>query len=99
MTVLRDGWHRRVGKERMMGSDRPLQRVWSATLAHTITRPVIAVVMGVSGLGKTTVSALLAAALGCISRRMVWSRSSGGRLDEAARVPEAVSAWVKANIG
>lgn len=39
------------------------QRVWSA--AHTITEPVIAVVMGVSGSGKTTVSALLAAALGC----------------------------------
>ena len=34
-------------------------------LAHTITKPVIAVVMGVSGSGKTTVSALLAAALGC----------------------------------
>ncbi len=33
--------------------------------AHTITKPVIAVVMGVSGSGKTTVSALLAAALGC----------------------------------
>jgi carbohydrate kinase (thermoresistant glucokinase family) len=39
--------------------------VWSAALAHTITKPVIAVVMGVSGSGKTTVSALLAAALGC----------------------------------
>lgn len=40
-------------------------RVWSAALAHTITKPVIAVVMGVSGSGKTTVSALLSAALGC----------------------------------
>ena len=49
----------------MMGSDRPPQRVWSAALAHTITKPVIAVVMGVSGSGKTTVAALLAAALGC----------------------------------
>jgi gluconokinase len=49
----------------MMGSDRPPQRVWSAALTHTITKPVIAVVMGVSGSGKTTVSALLAAALGC----------------------------------
>lgn len=48
-----------------MESDRPPQRVWSAALAHTITKPVIAVVMGVSGSGKTTVSALLAAALGC----------------------------------
>jgi carbohydrate kinase (thermoresistant glucokinase family) len=34
-------------------------------MAHTITGPVIAIVMGVSGSGKTTVSALLAAALGC----------------------------------
>jgi len=49
----------------MMGSDRLPQRVWSAALAHTITKPVIAVVMGVSGSGKTTVAALLAAALGC----------------------------------
>jgi gluconokinase len=39
--------------------------VWSAALAHTIKRPVIVVVMGVSGSGKTTVSALLAAAFGC----------------------------------
>ena len=49
----------------MMGSDRLPQRVWSAALAHAITKPVIAVVMGVSGSGKTTVAALLAAALGC----------------------------------
>jgi gluconokinase len=48
-----------------MRRDRQPQRVWSATIAHAITRPVIAVVMGVSGSGKTTVSALLAAALGC----------------------------------
>ena len=49
----------------IMQSDRLSQRVWSAALAHSITKPVIAVVMGVSGSGKTTVSALLAAALGC----------------------------------
>jgi len=48
-----------------MQSDRLPQRVWSAALAHTITKPVIAAVMGVSGSGKTTVSVLLAAALGC----------------------------------
>ena len=48
-----------------MESDRRPQRVWSAALAHTITKPVIVVVMGVSGSGKTTVAALLAAALGC----------------------------------
>ena len=49
----------------MMRRDRQPRRVWSAAIAHTITKPVIAVVMGVSGSGKTTVSALLAAALGC----------------------------------
>ena len=48
-----------------MRPDRQPQRVWSAATAHTITGPVIAIVMGVSGSGKTTVSALLAAALGC----------------------------------
>jgi gluconokinase len=41
------------------------KRIWSAALAHTLATPVIAVVMGVSGSGKTTVAALLAAALGC----------------------------------
>jgi gluconokinase len=49
----------------MMRRDRQPRRVWSAAIAHAITRPVIAVVMGVSGSRKTTVSALLAAALGC----------------------------------
>lgn len=39
--------------------------VWPAAIAHSIAGPVIAVVMGVSGSGKTTVSALLAVALGC----------------------------------
>jgi gluconokinase len=36
---------------------------WSA-LASRLTKPVIVIVMGVSGSGKTTISALLAAALG-----------------------------------
>jgi gluconokinase len=54
-----------IRKEHMMRPDRQPQRVWSPALAHTITKPVIAVVMGVSGSGKTTVSALLSAALGC----------------------------------
>ena len=48
-----------------MQRDSQPQRVWSAAPAHTITKPVFAVVMGVSGSGKTTVSALLSAALGC----------------------------------
>lgn len=46
-------------------SELPQQRPWSAALAHSLDEPVIAVVMGVSGSGKTTVAALLAAALGC----------------------------------
>ena len=49
----------------MMRRDRQPEHMWSAAVAHTITKPVIAIVMGVSGSGKTTVSALLAAALGC----------------------------------
>jgi gluconokinase len=49
----------------MMRRDNQPQRVWSPALAHTVTKPVIVVVMGVSGSGKTTVSALLSAALGC----------------------------------
>ena len=48
----------------MQGDRRP-KRVWSPALAHAITGPVIVVVMGVSGSGKTTVAALLAAAFGC----------------------------------
>ena len=48
-----------------MRRDRQPHRGWSPALTHVITKPVIAVVMGVSGSGKTTVSRLLAAALGC----------------------------------
>jgi gluconokinase len=49
----------------MAGTDNQPQRVWSPALAHTVARPVMVVVMGVSGSGKSTVAALLAAALGC----------------------------------
>jgi gluconokinase len=49
----------------MAGTDQKPRRVWSAALAHTVTRPVVVVVTGVSGSGKSTVAALLAAALGC----------------------------------
>ena len=49
----------------MTRTDQQPQRVWSAALAHTVTKPIIVVVMGVSGSGKSTVAALLAAALGC----------------------------------
>jgi carbohydrate kinase (thermoresistant glucokinase family)/Cof subfamily protein (haloacid dehalogenase superfamily) len=41
------------------------RRVWFPALTYAITRPTIVVVMGVSGSGKTTISTLLAAALGC----------------------------------
>ena len=54
-----------VTKEWMMGVNPKPQRVWSAALTHTIIEPVIVVVMGVSGSGKTTVAVLLSAALGC----------------------------------
>ena len=49
----------------MATADNQPQRVWPAALPHTITKPVIVVLMGVSGSGKSTVAALLAAALGC----------------------------------
>jgi carbohydrate kinase (thermoresistant glucokinase family) len=49
----------------MARTDQQPQRVWSPALAHTVAKPVIVVVMGVSGSGKSTVAALLAAALGC----------------------------------
>ena len=53
----------------MAVTDQQPQREWSAALADTVTRPVIVVVMGVSGSGKSTVAALLAGALGVISRK------------------------------
>ena len=59
------GRWRVVTKEWMMGVNPKPQRVWSAALTHTIIEPVIVVVMGVSGSGKTTVAVLLSAALGC----------------------------------
>src|SRR6185437_693478 len=96
-----------IRKEHMMRPDRKPQRLWSAALAHTITRPVIAVVMGVSGSGKTTVSALLAAALGCQFQegddlhpaKNVEEMQSGTPLTDADRLPwlrkiaEEFDAW------
>jgi gluconokinase len=49
----------------MTETDHQLQRVWSPAIAHAVTSPIIVVVTGVSGSGKSTVAALLAAALGC----------------------------------
>jgi carbohydrate kinase (thermoresistant glucokinase family) len=71
------------------------RRAWSAALSHTLTGPVILVVMGVSGSGKTTVSVLLAAALGCQfqegddlhPRENVEKMHSGTPLTDADRLP------------
>ena len=79
----------------MTGTDDQPQRVWSPALAHTITRPVIVVVMGVSGSGKSTVAALLAAALGCQfregddlhPRENVEKMRNGTPLTDADRLP------------
>jgi gluconokinase len=49
----------------MRGTDKQPKRVWSPALAHAVTSPVVVVVMGVSGSGKSAAAALLAAALGC----------------------------------
>jgi gluconokinase len=91
----------------MTGTDKQPERVWSAALSHTITTPVIVVVMGVSGSGKSTVAALLAAALGCQfqegddlhPRANVEKMRSGTPLTDADRVPwlrkiaEEIDGW------
>jgi gluconokinase len=91
----------------MMGIDPKFQRVWSAALTHTITKPVIAVVMGVSGSGKTTVAALLSAALGCQfqegddlhSPKNVEKMHAGKPLTDSDRLPwlrkiaEEIDGW------
>lgn len=52
---------------------------WPAPVKHTIAEPMIVIVMGVSGSGKTTVSALVAAALG-------WQFQEGDELHPPANV-------------
>jgi carbohydrate kinase (thermoresistant glucokinase family) len=83
------------------------QRVRSAAVAYTITKPVIVVVMGVSGSGKSTVAALLAAALGCQfqegddlhPRENVEKMHGGTPLTDADRLPwlrriaEEIDGW------
>ena len=79
----------------MAGPDNQPQRVWSPALAHGITKPIIVVVTGVSGSGKSTVAALLAAALGCQFREgddlhppeNVEKMRSGTPLTDADRMP------------
>jgi carbohydrate kinase (thermoresistant glucokinase family) len=79
----------------MAGTDNQPQRVWSAALAHTVIKPIVVVVMGVSGSGKSTVAALLAAALGCQFQEgddlhppeNVEKMRSGTPLTDADRIP------------
>ncbi len=91
----------------MAGTDQQPQRVWAAALAHSIAKPVIVVVMGVSGSGKSTVAALLAVALGCPfqegddlhPRANVEKMRSGTPLTDADRMPwlrkiaEEIDGW------
>ena len=91
----------------MAATDQQPQRVWSAALAHSLAKPVIVVVMGVSGSGKSTVAALLAAALGCQfqegddlhPRENVEKMRSGTPLTDADRLPwlrkiaEEIDGW------
>lgn len=90
-----------------MPPDRQPQRVWSAAIAHAVAKPLVAVVMGVSGSGKTTVAALLAAALGCQFEEgddlhpasNVEKMHSGRPLTDADRLPwlhkiaEQIDGW------
>jgi gluconokinase len=91
----------------MTETDQQPQRVWSAALAHTVIRPVVVVMMGVSGSGKSTVAALLAAALGCQFQEgddlhppaNVEKMRSGTPLTDADRMPwlrkiaEEIDGW------
>jgi len=79
----------------MRQGGRRSQQGWSAALAPAITKPVTIVVMGVSGSGKTTVAALLSAALGCQfqegddlhPRENVKKMQAGTPLTDADRMP------------
>ena len=79
----------------MTETDHQPQRVWSPAIAHTVTSRIIVVVMGVSGSGKSTVAALLAAALGCQFQEgddlhppeNVEKMRSGTPLTDADRMP------------
>jgi gluconokinase len=79
----------------MAGTDPQPERVWSPALTHAVTSPAIVVVMGVSGSGKSTVAAMLAAALGCQFQEgddlhppeNVKKMRSGTPLTDADRIP------------
>jgi gluconokinase len=84
-----------IRDHRMAGTDNQPGREWSAALAHAVTKPIIVVVTGVSGSGKSTVAALLAAALGCQFQEgddlhppeNVEKMRSGTPLTDADRMP------------
>src|ERR1700751_3038289 len=96
-----------VRSEHMSQGGRQSQSSWSAALAHAITKPVVMVVMGVSGSGKTTVAALLSAALGyqfqegddLHPRENVEKMQAGTPLTDADRMPwlrkiaEQIDGW------
>src|SRR5581483_11486114 len=70
-------------------------RAWSPAMDHAVETPIVCVVMGVSGSGKTTIAALLAAALGCRFQEgddfhpaaNVAKMRSGTPLTDADRIP------------
>jgi carbohydrate kinase (thermoresistant glucokinase family) len=91
----------------MARTDQQPQSVSCAALEHTVTGPVIVVLMGVSGSGKTTVATLLVAALGCRfqegddlhPRENVEKMRGGIPLTDADRMPwlrkiaEEIDGW------
>jgi gluconokinase len=91
----------------MTGTDQQLLRVWSPSPAGTLAKPMIVVVMGVSGSGKSTVATLLAGALACHfqegddlhPRENVEKMRSGTPLTDADRLPwlhkiaEVIDGW------
>jgi gluconokinase len=90
-----------------MGSDEPFRHASSTVMAPRISMPIIAVVMGVSGSGKSTVATLLATALGCEFQegddlhpnRNLEKMRSGRPLTDADRLPwlqkiaEKIDGW------
>jgi gluconokinase len=91
-----------------MASNQSPRHAWTPALAHSIKEPSIAVVMGVSGSGKTTVAVLLAAALGSKFQEgddlhpleNVEKMHSGTPLTDADRMPwlhkiaEVIDGWL-----
>ena len=90
-----------------MASDQSSRRAWTPALAYSVKGPIIAVVMGVSGSGKTTVAVLLTAALGSRLQegddlhppKNVEKMHSGTPLTDADRMPwlhkiaEVIDGW------